>query len=362
MPGHLTLMYNVKSLFISREILQNGSVKFFRSEDSQTASLCVRTVLCWTASQSVGLKAWTVSTWVQMDEIMSVCIIYCLFVTLSSRICVFIQKIRRDQRKKNPTAPIWWRSIHLLNLQAVCRMVLYVRLKIYTCKSEPWHACIHTSDGFILQNIFQTNAVYSTRAKRNNKFWPGAGLFFFKLFRDDRDHICLDVCFIHSGKWGKRRESRGLIKWDVCVCLCVLFCRPADRPQRGGWGQPGGDSWICQSIQDSPAVPGPDTDSGGPGAQRCRGAGVQPVCHLQVRANKEGETPTMQGSLFWSICPNSVKREQTKSSGPTELSGVFIPCFNIIKILKYIIDYYHPDKWSSHICTYPSASHFPLSH
>lgn len=39
MPGHLTLMYNVKSLFISGEILQNGSVKFLR--DSQAAFLCI---------------------------------------------------------------------------------------------------------------------------------------------------------------------------------------------------------------------------------------------------------------------------------------------------------------------------------
>lgn len=68
---------------------------------------------------------------------------------------------------------------------------------------------------------------------------------------------------------------------------CGLCCRPADRPQRGGRGQPGGDPRIRQSIQDPPPVPGPDSDSGGPGAERGRGSGVQPVCHLQVRAARE---------------------------------------------------------------------------
>lgn len=78
----------------------------------------------------------------------------------------------------------------------------------------------------------------------------------------------------------------------------VLCGRPADRPQRGGRGQPGGDSGIRQSLQDPSAVPGPDTDSGGPGAQRRRGAGVQPVCHLQVRANIQAEPPSANGFII----------------------------------------------------------------
>lgn len=147
-----------------------------------------------------------------------------------------------------------------------------------------------------------------------------------KLFRDDRDCVCLDVCFIHSGKWAKQQGNRRLINWF----LCVVNCRPADRPQRGGRGQPGGDSWICQSIQDPPAIPGPDTDSGGPGAQCRRGAGVQPVCHLQVRTNTEGESLNNKGFIISDQYDLILSNE---SSSLTELSGAhnrhlfFIPCF-----------------------------------
>lgn len=74
----------------------------------------------------------------------------------------------------------------------------------------------------------------------------------------------------------------------------MCHCRPADRPQRGGRGQPGGDSGIRQSIQDPPPVLGPDTNSGGAGAERSRGAGLQPVRHLQVRtASEERDTRTI---------------------------------------------------------------------
>lgn len=86
--------------------------------------------------------------------------------------------------------------------------------------------------------------------------------------------------------WKKSRLT------EKCKWFRVLCRRPADRPQRGGRGQPGGDSGIRQSVQDPPALPGPDADPGGPGAERRRGAGVQPVCHLQVRANIQAEKPT----------------------------------------------------------------------
>lgn len=162
------------------------------------------------------------------------------------------------------------------------------------------------------------HAVYSRRTKRDAKFWPTARLFFRNVFRGDGVCVRLVVCFHRSGKWAMQRGNRGLITWF----LCVVCRRPADRPQRGGRGQPGGDSRICQSIQDPPAIPGPDTDPGGPGAERCRGAGVQPVCHLQVRAN----TKAKKVHYFGSIRPNSVKRKQ-QPDWVVCRSSIFDPLF-----------------------------------
>lgn len=101
----------------------------------------------------------------------------------------------------------------------------------------------------------------------------------------------MNVCSFRYG-------DGGLIDGMVEMTVLVLCRRPADRPQRGGRGQPGGDPGICQSLQDPPAVPGPDTDSGGPGAQRRRGAGVQPVCHLQVRANIQAGPPSANSFII----------------------------------------------------------------
>lgn len=135
--------------------------------------------------------------------------------------------------------------------------------------------------------------------------------------------------------------------------MCVLYCRPADCPQRGGRGQPGGDSWIRQSIQDPPAVPGPDTDSGGPGAQRCWGAGVQSVCHLQVRTNKGGKKSNNKrfiiSNQYVLIVSNGSRWSCAASVSCLVLITAIYFSFHIltdiIKILKCKTDYHHPYKW-----------------
>lgn len=236
---------------------------------------------------------------------------------------------------------IWRESIHLFSERAPYRRVffmsiwlLYVWLNIYTCKWEPWHTCIHPADEFVFQSASQTRSLQQEDKERR---WPAAGLFCRNLFRGDGDCVSLVVCFHRSGKGAMRQGNRGLITWF----FCVVYCRPADRPQRGGRGQPGGDSRICQSIQDSPAIPGPDTDPGGPGAERRRGAGVQPVCHLQVRA----DTKAKKGSLFRINTAWFCQMKAAASLSRLPLIYFWSPLLgDITKTLKYVIVYHRADK------------------
>lgn len=127
---------------------------------------------------------------------------------------------------------------------------------------------------------------------------PGAGFFFFSLslkFKDDHGRT---TSFCGRSTLQKMRYKRATF----------LRCRPADRPQRGGRGQPGGDPRVRQSFQDPPPVAGPDPDPGGPGAERRRGPGLQPVRHLQVRAQRK-EAPSLLDS--WSVL-GSEQRKQTE--------------------------------------------------
>lgn len=66
--------------------------------------------------------------------------------------------------------------------------------------------------------------------------------------------------------------------------------QPNQPDERGGRHRSGRDQGVRQGVQTAPAVAGPHTDAGRPGAVRHRGSGVQSECHLQVREHIQSHT------------------------------------------------------------------------